>query len=102
MTSRSAEIPVALVISIAAVFTAAQAQTCNSLGGNVSCGSSIDRNVKYGTTLDYYSGPTSLGSSYPGLGSDLARPAERPGMIGGIVISGGTRRCAGLFRAADC
>ena len=47
--------------------------------------------------------PSSLWSSYQRTNTDVyGHPGERPGTIGGIVISGGSRRCGGMFRMTEC
>ena len=49
------------------------------------------------------SAPSSLWSSYQRTNTDVYGVAgERPGTIGGIVISGGSRRCGGMFRMTEC
>jgi len=46
---------------------------------------------------------SSLWSSYQRTNTDVYGVAgERPGTIGGIVISGGSRRCGGMFRMTEC
>jgi hypothetical protein len=46
---------------------------------------------------------SSLWSSYQRTNTDVyGVPGERPGTLGGIVISGGSRRCGGMFRMTTC
>jgi hypothetical protein len=47
-------------------------------------------------------GSGSVWSSYQGVHTPTPGYTENPATIGGIVVSGGRRQCAGLFRMANC
>jgi hypothetical protein len=57
---------------------------------------------KSGGTASSSYGQSSPWSSFQQIDIPASGPPDRPATLAGIVVSGGNRRCGGLFRMVGC
>jgi hypothetical protein len=102
MAGRTTQMAVVASVSLMAFWSFAIGQTGSSQTNWDPIHGFSDGSPAGSAVSSSYGGNSSLWSAYQPVDIPTSRPDERPATLGGIVVSGGSRRCGGLFRVVNC